>query len=644
MPIAAPAVRRVILGTAGHIDHGKTTLVEKLTGVRTDRLKEEQERGMTIDVGYAEYRLEDGTEVGFLDVPGHERLVRTMVAGATAMDLALLVVAADDGPMPQTREHVEILDLLGVRRVVVALTKTDLVEPAGVERASEEVRRLLAGTALEGAPVVPVSSATGAGLDALRAAIAAALPPPRPEGDRLWAFRMPVLRGFLAPGRGTVVTGIPLAGEIREGEPVEVLPVGWKSRVRGIQVHHRPAGQAGAGQRTALALPDVQVAEVRRGLTVVAAGGSVAVRRLAVRLRLTRALEAPVEHGQRARLHLGADQQVVRVHVLGGERVEAGEVAVVELESGQPLVAAPGDPFVLRAENASATLGGGTVIECLLQRLPRRRQGLLQELLARSGRLREPDALVKGQLQGAGERGLLAADLAALTGLHPEALPRVLEGLVRAKQVQPVGRTGRYLDGPTFVALFERVEATVKGLHAKDAAQESLPLAAVRSALGTLDPAVLDAALEHLLERGALVRTAAGTVRHKSHSSDLPEADRERCERVERALAEARGQPPDARELAGLLALPEPQVLRALRLLESRGRLFRAGEFWFHGAWIAAGRQRLAAFAQQHGGFTPADARTLLETTRKWIIPLLEALDKAGFSRRVGEKRVVKTG
>src|SRR5688572_27157800 len=202
------AVRRVILGTAGHIDHGKTTLVERLTGTRTDRLKEEQERGMTIDVGYAEFHLPDGTEVGFLDVPGHERLVRTMVAGATAMALALLVVAADDGPMPQTREHVGILDLLGVRQAVVALTKTDLVDEETALIAAEEVKALLEGTTLAGAPIVPVSSATGAGIDALKRAIAEALPAARPEGERVWAFRMPVLRGFLSPGRGTVVTGI----------------------------------------------------------------------------------------------------------------------------------------------------------------------------------------------------------------------------------------------------------------------------------------------------------------------------------------------------------------------------------------------------------------------------------------------------
>jgi selenocysteine-specific elongation factor len=643
VPAAAPvAVRRVILGTAGHIDHGKTTLVEKLTGIRTDRLKEEQERGMTIDVGYAELRLPDGTEVGFIDVPGHERLVRTMVAGATSMDLALLVVAADDGPMPQTREHVEILDLLGMRNAIVALTKVDLVDEEGALLAAEEVRSLLKGTSLESAPLVQVSSATGAGIEELKALIAARLPAAHAPGERTWAFRMPVLRGFLAEGRGTIVTGIPMAGELEDGEEVEVLPVGWKSRVRGIQVHHRPAHETGAGQRTALALPDVAVKEVRRGLVVVSAGGLAPVKRLAVRLRLARGLDGPVAHGSRARLHVGADQQVVRIHVLDGERVEPGQVTIVELESSQPLVAAPGDPFVLRAENASATLGGGTIVELLRQRLPRRRQALIATLLERAGRVREPAVLVAGQLQGAGERGLDGAEIAALTGLRPETVGRLLAELVAGGRAAAAGRTGRHLTAQAFAEVLARVEAAVKRLHEKDAAQDSLPLAVVRSAVGTLDPVVLEAALDRLVEKGALVKTPTGNVRHKSHSSELPAADRERCERIAALLAQAKGQPPDGKEIASLLAIAEPQVVRALRLLEGRSRVFRAGEFWFDATWLEAGKQRLAALARSQGGFTPSDARTVLETTRKWIIPLLEALDKAGFSKRVGERRVVR--
>jgi selenocysteine-specific elongation factor len=642
MPAAAAAVRRVILGTAGHIDHGKTTLVERLTGIRTDRLKEEQERGMTIDVGYAELRLPDGAEVGFLDVPGHERLVRTMVAGATAMDLALLVVAADDGPMPQTREHVEILDLLGIRRLVVALTKVDLVDEETALLAEEEVRALLAGTCMEGAPILRVSSATGAGIPELKAAIAAAIPAPKEEAEDVWAFRMPVLRGFLAPGRGAVVTGIPVAGRVADGEDVEVLPAGWRSRVRGVQVHHRDATEARAGHRAALALADIQVDKVKRGMVVATAGVLKPSTRLAVRLRLSSALKKPLEHRDMARLHLGSDQVVVRVHVLEGARLDPGAVSAVELESDKPVVAAPGDHFVLRAENASATLGGGVVIEILAARLPRRRQGLIQSLLERSKSLGDPEAVTLGQLQAAGDAGADVHELAAATALRPEALPAILERLKRAGSALPVGRAGRWIHAAAFERVIDRVEAAVKALHEKDVAVGSLALSAVRTASGRLEPTVLDAAVEALTARGALQRTPTGSVRHRAHSSELPDADRERCAKVLVALAAGKGQPPGPEDLEATLGLPAPQVLRALRLLESRGTAFKAGDFWFDATWLAEAKARLAAFAKEHGGFTPADARTVLDSTRKWVIPLLEALDKAGFTRRVGEKRVVR--
>jgi selenocysteine-specific elongation factor len=389
-------------------------------------------------------------------------------------------------------------------------------------------------------------------------------------------------------------------------------------------------------------LPDIAVDEVRRGLVVVSAGGLLPVKRLAVRLRLSRGLEEPLVHGSRARLHVGADQQVVRLHVLEGERLAPGSVSIVELECGQLLAAAPGDPFVLRAENASATLGGGIVVELLRQRLPRRRQALIAGLLERAGRVREPEALIVGQLQGAGERGLDLAEIAGLTGLRAEVLPALLQKLIAAQSVAAAGRTGRHLTAAAFGDVLVRVEAAVRKLHVKDAAQDSLPLAAVRSAVGTLDPVVLEAALERLVEQGALLKTPSGNVRHKSHSSELPAADRERCERIASALAQARGQPPDTAELAGLLGLAEPQVLRALRLLEGRGRVFRAAEFWFDATWLEGGKQKLAACVKEKGGYAPSDARTILDTTRKWIIPLLEALDKAGFSKRVGDKRVLR--
>jgi selenocysteine-specific elongation factor len=642
MPAAPAAVRRVILGTAGHIDHGKTSLVERLTGTRTDRLPEEQERGMTIDVGYAEFTLPDGTEVGLLDVPGHERLVRTMVAGATAMDLALLVVAADDGPMPQTREHVDVLDVLGVRALVVALTKVDLADAETIERREREIREILAPTAMRDAPILRVSNQTGEGLDALRAALAARLPPPREDRPDLWAFRMPVLRAFVAPGRGTVVTGIPLSGRAAEGDAIELLPGEGRGKIRGIQVHHRPAKEARAHHRAALALADVDVAAVRRGMSVVAAGSVRPTKRMAVRLRLLASRDAPLEHRHRVRVHVGADQATGRVHLLEGSRVLPGEETVVEIETGEPVVVAPGDRFVLREENASATLGGGVVVEALTARLPRR-GGIVKSLLERSERLDDPSALVLGALVASGEAGVRLPDVAAVTGIRPDALPAVLDALVARGDAVKVGRTGQHVVvAPAFRKTCERVEAAVQALHAKDRAMGSLPLAAVRAAAGRGDPAVLDAAVEALVQAGALVRADGGNVRHRTHAGAMSGPEQQRADRILGLLRQGAGQPPAPEDLEADLRVPSSEAIRLLRVLESRGLVFRAGDAWFDAGWLAEGKRRLAEFARAHGGFTPADARTILNSTRKWVIPLLEALDKAGFSKRVGEKRIVR--
>ena len=324
-----------------------------------------------------------------------------MVAAATAMDLALLVVAADDGPMPQTREHVEILDVLGIKRLVVALTKVDLADDEMVFIAEEEIGEMLAPTGMAGAQIVRVSSETGDGFDELHAALGATIPPPRGEIDDPFIFRMSVLRRFLVPGRGAVLTGIPMSGSIAVGDRVDVLPETWSGKVRGVQVHHRDADVASRGHRAALALSDVQADKVKRGMVIATAGVLRPVERLAAHVRILGGARKALNHGDRARLHIGSDQTVVRVHLPGRKPIRPGTSDVVELESATPLIAAPGDKLVLRAENASATLGGGYVIEVLESRL-RRRQGIVDALLERAKHLDDPLALVRGCLVAAG--------------------------------------------------------------------------------------------------------------------------------------------------------------------------------------------------------------------------------------------------
>jgi len=639
---AASRVRRVIVGTAGHIDHGKTTLVERLTGIRTDRLPEEKERGMTLDVGYAEFKLPDQTEVGLLDVPGHEKLVRTMVAGATSMDLALLVIAADDGPMLQTREHVDILDLLGIRRAVVAITKVDLVPAEHVDLVEEEIREMLAGTTLRDAPMIRVSSATGQGIDALKAAIIAAIPPLDDRREDARAFRMSILRAFTAPGRGTVVTGIPEAGRIADGDAVDVMPVGFKSRVRGIQVHHRDAKEARAGHRAALALADVQVDALKRGMVVAAAGSLVPVPRFAARFRVLTRLTEPLRHGMGVRIHVGADQMAARLHLLEGDTLAPGTVTAVELTGERPFLVAPGDRFVVRAENASESYGGGVVVERLTARLPRRRAGIVQSILARAGTLDDPRALVAASAKSAGDRGVDPAEIALANVLRPDALAPVIDALVAERSLVRTGR-GRLFDLEGWARARKRVLDAVMGLHKKDPGIPFLPMSSVRSAARGAEPAVFDAVVEAMIAAGELRRSPEGGVAWKTHSAEMPAVERERGDKMLAVLAQANAQPPEEAELASMAGLSIRDAKRALLLLEARKEVFRAGTFWFHGAWADQAKRALVELAKSKGGaFTASEAREKLATTRKYIIPLLEALDDKGFTKRTGDTRSIR--
>jgi selenocysteine-specific elongation factor len=519
------------------------------------------------------------------------------------------------------------------------------VDEETLEIAEEEVRSLLEPTGMAGAPIVRVSSETGAGLEALQAAIAAAVAPAErqePEEDPR-VFRMPVLRRFLVPGRGTVITGIPVAGRIAVGDRVDVLPPGWTGKVRAIQVHHRDAGEAGRGHRAALALSDVQVDRIKRGMVLATAGAVETCRRLVARVRvLGGGARKPLEHGQRARLHVGSDQAVVRVHLPARKPIPPGGTGLVEIESGTPLAAWPGDRIVLRTENASGTVGGGVVIEPLVARIPHRRQRLIDALLERAENLDDPEALVRGALDAAGDRGVTGQEVAARTALRADVVERVLAALGASRDATPVGRQGRWLRASAFDEVTRRVDAAVQRLHAEDAAVDNLPLATVRSALGRVEPVVLEDAIAWLIAKGRLVRLPTGNVRHRDHAASMSAEDEARCADVLRLLEAGGGQPPEVPDLEAALGLDTPAVLRALKLLDTRGKVFKTETHWFAASWVEEARRRLATHAERHGGFTPADARTLLDSTRKWVIPFLEALDKTGFSRRQGDRRLVR--
>ncbi|HMS18317.1 MAG TPA: selenocysteine-specific translation elongation factor, partial [Planctomycetota bacterium] len=358
---SAMSVLHAVLGTAGHIDHGKSSLVKALTGTNPDRFKEEQERGMTIDIGFAEYQTADGVDVGVIDVPGHEKFVRNMVAGAVGIDMVMLVIAADDGVMPQTREHLDIMGILGIRRGFIVVTKVDMVDPAYVELVKEEIAEFVQGTFLEDAPMVTCSSITGFGLDQVREQIDA-LVRSLPERGREGVFRMPIQRAFTLKGHGTVVTGVALSGVAQVGDNLEVLPKRLPCRVRAIHVHHRAATEALAGHRSAFNLSDVDYKDVMRGDVLATPGFFTATRLVEARFQLLASHKGPLKDQTAIRFHVGASDSLGRMILLNAKTLSPGEDALVQFRLEDDVVVAPGDHYLVRLASPERSLGGGLVL------------------------------------------------------------------------------------------------------------------------------------------------------------------------------------------------------------------------------------------------------------------------------------------
>src|SRR3989441_3764927 len=416
-----------IIGTAGHIDHGKTSLIKALTGQDTDRLKEEKERGISIDLGFAHLDLPDGTQAGVVDVPGHERFIRNMLAGAHGIDLVLFTVAADDGVMPQSEEHLDILHLLGVRRGVFVITKTDLVDAARVAAVREEIDILTLDTVLEGAPVVPVSTLTGEGLDALEAAIAAqlaALAPPPSRGH----FRLPVDRAFVIRGHGVVVTGTAIAGSVREGDTLRVLPGGETARVRSLEVHGAHVPRAEHGQRVAINLAGVERSDLGRGHVVCDERLARLTARLDARVEIRPAAKRPIASHTRVRFHLGTAEVMGKLVLLGGQgEFSPRSAGWAQLVLAEPVLAMRGDRFILRDETARRTLGGGVVVNPFADRHRRAETGLEQRLeVLRGG---ETPVAARAFLETATDFGCDRATVAQALNLREEEAAAALAGV-----------------------------------------------------------------------------------------------------------------------------------------------------------------------------------------------------------------------
>lgn len=604
----------LVFGTAGHVDHGKTSLVKALTGVDLDRLPEEKQRGITIALGFTPLTLPSGRIAGLVDVPGHERLVRTMIAGASGLDAVVLCVSGVEGVMPQTREHLDILGLLGVTTGVVAVTMADLVDPELLALCVEEIGEQVRGTFLEGAPVIATSAVTGDGLPALLAALDRVAPPARPT-DR--PFRLPVDRAFARKGFGTVVTGTAWSGRLADGAEIEIQPGGRRARVRGVQVHGAGVTEAYAGARTALNLAGVELDEVGRGSWITAPGTLPAP--LVIDARYTHLPDAPLfPEEARLTLLLGTREVEARVVPLDAEGLVPGETCHVQIRLGEPLPCLPGDRFVARRASPAATVGGGIVLDPYAPVARRRDAARTAALL---DRIEAGDE--EAWLQRAGAAGLSEAEVIARLGApHGEKIgERWFAAVVAAAHRRALHDA---------VAAFHRDHPLASGANRKQLRGGVLLALSERDYLALLDAEV----------GAGRLSADGGRVHAPGHTVALTPSQEQWRERALAHLA--------AGGLEGVAdlreAVPDPAYDALLYLLRERGEAEPIGDRIWSGAALVGLVERVRAFFDTHASLDPAAFKELTGLSRRTAIPLLEWLDARGVTKRVGDARVRGSG
>jgi selenocysteine-specific elongation factor len=631
-------MQHVVVGTAGHIDHGKTSLVKALTGTDTDRLPEEKARGITIDLGFAFLEEPDGLVIEIVDVPGHERFVKNMLAGAGGIDLALLVVAADEGVMPQTREHLAICQLLRIKSGLVVLTKADLAEPDWIELVRDDVRRAVEATFLAGAPIVPVSAKTGAGLSELRATLAGlARAVPARNPDR--TARLPIDRVFTVRGFGTVVTGTLASGRFAVDERVEIYPRGIQSKVRGLQVHGHAVAQSEAGQRTAVNLQGVERAAIERGDVVAPAGTLVPTLLLDGSLELLEDAPRPVKMRDRVRFHVGTQEVMARVLPVGQAELEPGSACHARFRLEAPIVALPGDRFVVRSYSPIVTIGGGTVLDIAPPRFKRKGPALAAHLaLLASG---APAEVLEEHLKQAGPAGARASDLRARTPFGPEQLSQLLAELQRDGRILAVDREW-YLHRDASDRLRTQTLGLLEAFHRENPLRSGISREELRSRVGQAQERVFGQLLT-TLESDGVVKSDRDQVRLATHSIRLS-ADQDRLVKgLEADFRNAAAAPPSPEEALARYGVKGSEKNELFQILVAERTLVRVKEsLFFHTEALRSIQEQLVALLRQKKEIGPADFKDLFGVSRKYAIPLMEYFDAQRVTMRVGERRVLR--
>ncbi len=633
-------MKHLILGTAGHIDHGKTSLVKALTGIDTDRLKEEKARGITIELGFAHLELPGGLCFGIVDVPGHEKFVRTMVAGVGGMDLVMLVIAADEGIMPQTREHLDILRLLGVKSGLVALTKRDTVEREWLELVTEEVRDFVAGSFLEEAPIVAVSSRSGEGLGELKeqlARLARQVAEKRREGS----FRLPVDRVFTVPGFGTVVTGTLLSGEIAVGDELEILPSGHEGRVRGIQAHGIKGDKGQAGQRLAVNLQGIDLNEIHRGDVVTPRGVFHATRTVDVQLDYLPSAPRELKHRATVRLHSATYEVPAQIILLDRDTLQPGESAYAQLRLKEPALLLSGDSYILRAFSPQVTVGGGVTLDPFPPRRRRRNEEALQllEAFGSSDQQRTILLIISQSLLS----GIAFEDLLMRSGLPRKIVESILTTLLSAGEIVQMARDPRLFLAKSAVETLKRgLLQELSNFLAANPLKEGISKEELKTRLPKRSDGRFFTPLLTALEKDGLVVPDRDIIRPAAQTARPAAADG-LAGKISGYIADAGNEPPTIKEIMERFRCDEKNVRDNLALLVRSGQVARiSSDLFYSTATLDVLREKLVALLREKGEITPPEYRELTGLSRKFLIPLLEYFDSEKVTIRVGDKRVLR--
>ena len=631
-------MKSIIVGTAGHIDHGKTALVKALTGIDADRLQEEKRRGITIDLGFAHMDIrsanEDTLHLGFVDVPGHERFVRNMLAGVGGIDLVLLVIAADESIKPQTREHFDILQLLGVKRGITVLTKSDAVDTDTLEVVRLEVEDFLRGTFLEAphSPIVAVSSLTGAGLNDLKAAILASSRDVQPRESRALA-RLPIDRVFTMKGFGTVVTGTLISGTIRREEELEVFPSGQRVRVRGIQVHGQAADQAIAGQRTALNLAGATTEDLSRGMTLAPAATFSTTRRADVRLSLLASAPRALKNRARVHFHSNTMETVADITLHGTKQLAPGSNAFARLKLPEPALLLPGDRFIIRQFSPVITIGGGIVLDAAPIPRTREPEALLQTL-ASADRL----SVLKARIERRGRNGITLSQLIAETGWTKQSLEAELAPEIKHSRILRI--VDLFVHGPAVSALQELIVASVTAFQKKNSLAGGIAKEELREQVKA-SPEVFAAAL-NLLTQARKIEIAGELVRLPGQGVVLKDDEAESKKKIEDAFSTAGLKVPALYEVLASLKIDKARAQKIVTLLLRDKVLTKiSDELVFHRTALEQLRRLVATQKTKSPKMDVATFKDLTGVSRKYAIPLLEYLDREHVTKRVGDAREI---